>query len=90
MAHVIIYTTSYCPYCTGAKAFLRSKNVKFEEIDVTATRNAVKRWRDCPSNVPCRKFSSTVRPIGGYDDARRLDAKGELDVLLGVSENTAG
>jgi glutaredoxin 3 len=30
------------------------------------------------------------RPIGGYDDARRLDAKGELDVLLGVSENSAG
>ncbi len=32
---VIIYTTSYCPYCTGAKALLRSKKIKFEEIDVT-------------------------------------------------------
>ena len=35
MAKVVIYTTSYCPYCFGAKALLRSKNVEFEEIDVT-------------------------------------------------------
>ena len=35
MAQVIVYTTSYCPYCTGAKALLRSKKIKFEEIDVT-------------------------------------------------------
>ena len=35
MAKVVIYTTSYCPYCFGAKALLRSKHVEFEEIDVT-------------------------------------------------------
>ena len=35
MAQVVIYTTSYCPYCTGAKSLLRAKEVVFEEIDVT-------------------------------------------------------
>ena len=35
MARVVIYTTSYCPYCFGAKTLLRSKKVDFEEIDVT-------------------------------------------------------
>ena len=35
MARVVIYLTSYCPYCTAAKALLRSKGVVFEEIDVT-------------------------------------------------------
>ena len=35
MAQVVIYTANYCPYCFGAKALLRSKNVEFEEINVT-------------------------------------------------------
>ena len=90
MAQVIIYTTSYCPYCTGAKALLRSKKIKFDEIDVTrdperrGEMGRLSRQRTVP------QIFIDGRPIGGYDDARRLDAKGELDVLLGVSENSAG
>lgn len=83
VAQVVIYTTSYCPYCTGAKAFLRSKNVGFEEIDVTddpANRAEMERlsqrW-----TVP--QIFIDGQPIGGYDDARSLDAAGELDRLLG-------
>jgi glutaredoxin 3 len=82
MAHVVIYTTSYCPYCTGAKVFLRSKNVNFEEIDVTddpAKRAEMERlsqrW-----TVP--QIFIDGQPIGGYDDMRKLDVNGELDPLL--------
>ena len=83
MARVVIYTTNYCPYCMAAKALLRSKNVEFAEIDVTD---------DAALRVEMEKLSQrrTVpqifideRPIGGYDDARRLDDRGELDRLLG-------
>jgi glutaredoxin 3 len=83
MSQVVIYTTTYCPYCTAAKALLRSKNVQFHEIDVTD---------DPARRIEMEKLSRrrTVpqifidgKPIGGYDDARRLDAKGELDRLLG-------
>jgi GrxC family glutaredoxin len=85
MPKIVIYTTSYCPYCFGAKAFLRSKNVEFEEIDVTD---------DPPRRAEMERLSNrrTVpqifiddQSIGGYDDARRLDATGELDRLLGRS-----
>jgi glutaredoxin 3 len=83
VARVVIYTTNYCPYCTRAKALLCSKNVKFEEIDVTddPTRRAEmerlsRRW-----TVP--QIFIDGRPIGGYDDARALDTTGELDRLLG-------
>lgn len=86
MAKVVIYTTAYCPYCTGAKAFLRSKNVSFDEIDVTddpqrrAEMEKLSRRRTVP------QIFVDGKPIGGYDDARRLDAKGELDRLLGCAE----
>jgi GrxC family glutaredoxin len=85
MPKVIIYTTSYCPYCFGAKAFLRSKNVEFEEIDVTddPPRRAEMERLSARRTVP--QIFIDNQSIGGYDDARRLDATGELDRLLARS-----
>ncbi len=83
MAEVVIYTTSYCPYCTGAKSLMRAKNVSFEEIDVTrdSAKRAEMERRSQRWTVPQIFIDGT--PIGGYDDARQLDATGELDRLLG-------
>jgi glutaredoxin 3 len=88
MAQVVIYTTTYCPYCTGAKALLRSKNVSFEEIDVTddPKRRAEMEQLSRRRTVP--QIFVDGKPIGGYDDAHRLDAKGELDRLLGCAERS--
>ncbi len=82
MAKIVIYTTSYCPYCFGAKAFLRSKNVEFEEVDVTddPPRKAEMERRSARRTVP--QIFIDDRSIGGYDDVRRLDTTGELDRLL--------
>jgi glutaredoxin 3 len=84
MARLVIYTTSYCPYCTAAKALLRSKNARFEEIDVTddpARRSEMEKLSE-RRTVP--QIFIDGKPIGGYDDARDLDANGELDRLLGI------
>jgi glutaredoxin 3 len=89
MAKVVIYTTRYCPYCFGAKALLRSKNIEFEEIDVTddpAQRAEMERL-SARRTVP--QIFIDAHPIGGYDEARRLDAIGELDRLLGRSAETS-
>lgn len=88
MAQVVIYTTIYCPYCTGAKALLRSKNVSFEEIDVTddPKRRAEMEQLSRRRTVP--QIFVDGKPIGGYDDAHRLDTKGELDRLLGCAERS--
>ncbi len=87
MARVVIYTTNYCPYCSGAKALLRSKNVEFEEIDVTddperrAEMECLARRRTVP------QIFIDGKGIDGFDDAGFLDATGELDRLLGISPN---
>ena len=84
MAQVVIYTTNYCPYCTAAKALLRSKNVRFDEIDVTSnpSHRAEMEQRSERRTVP--QIFIDGKPIGGYDDACDLDARGELDRLLGI------
>ena len=85
MAKVVIYTTNYCPYCFRAKALLRSKDVEFEEINVTddSDRRAEMERLSGRRTVP--QILVDDQPIGGYDDARGLDAIGELDRLLGRS-----
>jgi glutaredoxin 3 len=83
MLKVVIYTTNYCPYCHGAKALLRSKNVDFVEIDVTddPARRAEMERLSARRTVP--QIFIDGHSVGGFDDVRRLDAAGELDRLLG-------
>ena len=82
MAKVMIYTTTYCPYCYAAKALLDSKGVKYKEIDVTKDP-AIKRqvmeeigWRTVPIIL------INDRLVGGFDDLRALDREKKLDELL--------
>lgn len=42
-AKVEIYVTSWCPYCTKAKAFLRANNIPFIEYDIEKDRAAGQR-----------------------------------------------
>jgi len=37
---VKVYSTPACPWCTVAKRYLESINVRFEEYDVSKDRNA--------------------------------------------------
>jgi len=88
MPRVVIYTTPYCPYCFRAKALLRSKQVEFEEIDVSddPARRAEMERLSARRTVP--QIFIDAEPIGGFDDARRLDTMGELDRMLGRSAET--
>lgn len=82
MTQVTIYTTNYCPFCSRAKALLRSKNIDFEEIDVTNDP----RLRQEMERLSGRKTVPQVfidgKALGGFDDITYLDRTGELDRLL--------
>ena len=83
MAKIEVYTTSYCPFCFGAKALLERKGVAFEEIDVgddPALREAMVERAGGRRTVP--EIFVNGRIIGGYDELRALEARGELDALL--------
>ncbi|HEX5021857.1 MAG TPA: glutaredoxin 3 [Candidatus Binatia bacterium] len=84
MAKVVIYITTYCPYCTAAKALLRSKRAAFEEIDVTRDPDRRAEMEQLSRRRTVPQIFIDGKSIGGYDDARRLDMTGELDRLLGA------
>ena len=82
MAHVRIYTTTYCGYCSAAKRYLKEvKGVAFEEID--AADPETRQWlRTASGQTTVPQIFIGERAIGGYTDMRALDAAGELDGLL--------
>ncbi len=45
MERVRIFSSPTCPYCRQAKEFLKSKNIDFEDIDVTSNPDAIQELR---------------------------------------------
>lgn len=67
---VIVYSTPSCPYCSMAKDFLRSKNVPFQDIDVSRDQNAAMEMirKSGQNGVPVIDFNGEI--IVGFDRGR--------------------
>jgi glutaredoxin 3 len=83
MAHVEMYTTSWCPYCMRARALLRNKGVEFSEFDVEeepGRRREMVRRAGGRTSVP--QIFIDGEHIGGSDELAALDRSGRLDEKL--------
>ena len=80
---VVMYTTSWCPYCDRARRLLARKNVSVEEIDVESApeKRAEMQQKSGRRTVPQIFIGETH--VGGSDDLHDLEAAGKLDALLG-------
>ena len=81
-----IYTTMFCPFCVRAKQLLDSKEVMYDETDVTARlslrKTMTNRANGCTS-VP--QIFIDGQHVGGCDDLVALEKSGQLDRLLQVA-----
>lgn len=82
MARVVMYTTSWCPYCRAAKSLFAAKKVDFTEIDVTEEPKLRIEMERLSGRRTVPQIFIGGKPVGGYDDALSLEASGELDKLL--------
>ncbi|MFM8454434.1 MAG: glutaredoxin 3 [Gammaproteobacteria bacterium] len=80
---ILIYTKDYCPYCTRAKDFFKSKSLSYREIDITQD-TVLQQQMLAQSNgrktVP-QIFIGGLH-IGGWDDLHAMHTSGELENLL--------
>lgn len=83
MAKITIYTTPFCPYCSGAKTLLKSKGQTWTEIDVSEDEKIREKMIERSGG---RRTTPQIfidgKHIGGFDDLRALDEQGGLDTLL--------
>lgn len=82
MASVIIYSSSYCPYCVRAKELLDRKGVTYQEIavDVDPAEREIMVKKSGRMTVP--QIFINDHSIGGFDDLYALEQQGKLDPLL--------
>jgi glutaredoxin 3 len=82
-AHVLMYTTAVCPYCTRAKQLLKARGVEeIEEVrvDLDPDRRDEMMQKTQRRTVPQIFIGETH--VGGCDDLYALDASGQLKPLL--------
>ncbi len=91
MAKVEIYTKSWCPYSTRAKALLDRKSVSYEEIDVTDDSFKESEMVERSSRQTVPQIFIDGYHLGGSDDLVAADMSGRLDRLLAgqTEEETA-
>jgi len=84
-SNVVLYTTAWCGYCSGAKRMLDKKGVGYTEIrvDKETGRREEMEQRSHRNTVP-QIFIGDVH-VGGFDDLADLDMDGELDTMLGIA-----
>ena len=83
---VIVYTSAWCGYCSGAKTLLSKKGVDFTEIriDKEAGMREEMEQRSGLTSVP--QVFIGEQHVGGFDDLMALDMDDELDPLLGIED----
>ena len=67
---VKVYSTPTCPYCTMAKKYLDSKNVGYEDVDVSSNRDAASEMvnKSGQRGVPVLDINGTI--VVGFDKDR--------------------
>ncbi|MEO8599655.1 MAG: glutaredoxin 3 [bacterium] len=82
-AHVLMYSTGVCPYCTMAERLLNARGVDDIEkirIDLDPQQRDTMMEKTGRRTVPQIYIGDTY--VGGFDDLSALDHAGTLDALL--------
>lgn len=80
---ITMYTTGVCPYCTMAKAFLKSQGYEItNEIRVDTNMSEREKMMALTKRTSVPQIFIGEQHVGGYDDMMALHRKGELMPLL--------
>jgi len=83
MADVVIYSSSFCPFCYRAKSLLKQKGASYREISVDmnpSVRREMSQKAGGATSVPQIWINGTH--VGGSDELHALDARGGLAPML--------
>lgn len=79
---IVIYTTTFCPYCVRAKRLLDSKQVSYREIKVDNDPALRQEMTRLSGQYTVPQIWIGDRHVGGCDDLYALERSARLDPLL--------
>ena len=83
MKNVTVYMGPMCSYCDAAKRLLKRNNIPYNEINIALEeekREEMLNKSNGKRTIPQIFFNELH--IGGYEELRALEKKGELDNLI--------
>ena len=83
MKNITMYTGPFCNFCEAAKRLLVRNNLNYKEIDIStkdSLRDEMIKKANGKRTIPQIFFDDYH--VGGYQELRELEKKGELDNLL--------
>ena len=83
MKNVIVYMGPRCNFCEAAKRLLDRNNIPFKEINIAiedGKRDEMLKKSNGKRTIPQIFFDK--HHIGGYEELRALEKKGELSKFL--------
>ena len=83
MAHVKMYSSNYCPYCSRAKSLLQQSGVTdLEEVIVDGAPEVRAHMTQLTGRTSVPQIFIGDTHVGGCDDLYALEARGGLQSLL--------
>ncbi len=67
---VVMFSTPTCSFCNQAKRYLREKNIRFTEVDVSRDFNAARDLQRMTGQTGVPVILINNRPIVGFDKPR--------------------
>lgn len=67
---VIVFTTPTCTHCNSAKRYLREKQIKFKEVDVSRNQKAAQDMVRKTGQQGVPQLWINNRPVVGFDRAK--------------------
>ncbi|MDZ4343302.1 MAG: glutaredoxin domain-containing protein [Candidatus Binatia bacterium] len=71
---VKMYTTPFCKYCKVARELFKSRNISFEEIDVTRDHKAMKEMMSKANQMTVPVFDINGQILVGFNRAKLEEA----------------
>lgn len=87
MAKIVMYSTAVCPYCINAERLLVAKGVKAINkirVDLQPEQRLEMMEKTGRRTVP--QIYINDQHIGGFEELRALDLRGQLEPLLDSNE----
>ena len=79
---MIVYTIDYCPFCVRAKKLLQSKNVLFEERNLSGKDEELSALQERTKMRTVPQIFIGDELVGGFQELQALENAGQLDAKL--------
>jgi glutaredoxin 3 len=81
-AHIRIYGTESCCYCTAARTLLEDKGLSYEHISISGDAAKLSEMTELSGSHLVPQIFINDKHIGGFDELYTLEQSGDLDRLL--------